>query len=69
MNLTIKQIYELASFAGLMCSSPEESQVDEETEICIDNGVIHDDDGQVEYEGLRACCADYPEEGYIPLED
>jgi len=52
-----------------MCSSPEESQVDEETEICIDNGVIHDDYGQVEYEGLRACCADYPEEGYIPLED
>ncbi|HCM9516278.1 hypothetical protein [Enterobacter kobei] len=58
MNLTIKQIYELASFSGLMCSSPEESQVDEETEICIDNGVIHDDDGKVEYEGLRACCAD-----------
>lgn len=69
MNLTIKQIYDLACFAGLMCSSPEESQVDEETEISIDNGVIHGDDGQVEYEGLRACCADYPQEGYIPLED
>ncbi|CZW99903.1 Uncharacterised protein [Enterobacter hormaechei] len=50
MNLTIKQIYDLASFAGLMCSSPEESQVDEETEISIDNGIIHGDDGQVEYE-------------------
>ncbi|MDU2022518.1 MAG: hypothetical protein E6736_20030 [Leclercia adecarboxylata] len=69
MNLTTKQIYELACFAGLMCSSPEESQIDEETEISIDNGVIHGDDGQVEYEGLRACCADYPEEGYIQLED
>lgn len=61
MNLTIKQIYDLACFAGLMCSSPEESQVDEETEISIDSGVIHGDDGKVEYEGLRACCADYPE--------
>ncbi len=69
MNLTITQIYDLACFAGLLCSSPDESQVDGESEISIDSGVIHGDNGEVKYEGLRACCADYPEEGYIPLED
>lgn len=68
MNLTIEQIYDLACFAGLSCSTPEEAQVDSETELSIDRGIIHNDDGEPDYEGLRACFADYPEEGYIPLE-
>lgn len=69
MNLTTKQIYELACFAGLSCSTPEEAQVDAETELNIDNGIIHGDGDDEDYNGLRACYADYPEEGYIPLED
>ncbi|WP_333896627.1 hypothetical protein [Mixta calida] len=69
MNLTIAQIYELAQFAGLACEPPEGCHVDGETELCIDEGIIQGDDGQPVYEGLRACIADYPEEGYIALED
>ncbi|WP_152560697.1 hypothetical protein [Pantoea sp. NGS-ED-1003] len=67
MNLTIAQIYELAQFAGLACVSPEECDVDGETELSIDSGVIQGDGGEVDYEGLRACFSEYPEEGYIPL--
>ncbi|WP_065649204.1 hypothetical protein [Pantoea eucrina] len=68
MNLTIAQIYELAQFAGLACESPKGCYVDGETELSIDQGVIQGDDGQIIYEGLRACFAEYPEEGYIALE-
>lgn len=69
MNLTIAQIYELAQFSGLVCEPPTVSGVDGETELSIDTGLIHGDDGKPIYEGLRACFADYPEEGYIQLEE
>ena len=67
MNLTIQQIYELACFAGLVCSSPDEANVDAETELRIDVGRITGDGDNEDYEGLRACFDEYPEEGYIPL--
>lgn len=69
MILTIKQIHELACFAGLSCSTPEDSQVDSETEITIDLGDIHDGDGYAIYSGLRAHFTEYPEEGYIALDE
>lgn len=68
MTLTIKQIYELACFAGLDCQTPEDAQIgDPETELYIDVGPIHGDNGEPDYHGLRACFSDYPDEGYIPL--
>ncbi|EOF4340104.1 hypothetical protein ABQ297_21500 [Enterobacter hormaechei] len=69
MNLTIKQIHELASFAGLSCNTPEEAQVEGDTEITIDNGDIHDEGGYGIYSGLRAHFTEYPEEGYIALDE
>jgi len=69
MNLTIAQIYELALFSGLICEPPTWSGIDAETELSIDTGLIHADDGSPIYEGLRACFAEYPEEGYIQLEE
>ncbi|HDG1721658.1 TPA: hypothetical protein PFE21_002947 [Kluyvera ascorbata] len=68
MNLTIKQIYELACFAGLHCSNPAESHIDEETELSIDTGGIIGDGDEEDYTGLRACFTEYPEEGYIALD-
>lgn len=67
MNITIAQIYELAQFAGLACEPPDGFHVDGETELSIDEGIILGDGGEVDYEGLRACFAEYPEEGYIAL--
>ncbi|EFF2581364.1 hypothetical protein N8T12_RS04190 [Escherichia coli] len=68
MILTIKQIHELAIFAGMSCNTPEEAQVEAKTEITIDSGDIHDEVGCVIYSGLRAHITEYPEEGYIALE-
>lgn len=67
MNLSIRQIYELACFAGLDCQTPEDAQVDAETDLYIDLGRIAGDGENEDYEGLRACFSEYPEEGYISL--
>lgn len=67
MNLNIAQIRELALFAGLSCSSPEESKVDPDTELSIDVGPVDYEEPVPQYYGLRACFAEYPEEGYITL--
>lgn len=69
MILTIKQIHELASFSGLLCNTPEQAQVEGDTEITIDNGDIHDEFGHGIYSGLRAHFTEYPEEGYIALDE
>lgn len=67
MTLTIRQIHELALFAGLNCQTPDDAQVDPETELYVDIGPITGDAHTPDYHGLRACFSDYPDEGYIPL--
>lgn len=68
MNLTTKEIYNIAIFAGLDCPMPSECGLDDDTEYEVTNGDIHEGDSVV-YTGLRACSADYPEECYVGLTD
>ena len=63
--LTTKEIYELATFAGLLCGKPDDEMA--QTELTIDFGDVHDDGRYGQYSGPRAHFTDYPEEGYIPL--
>lgn len=68
MILTTKEIYELAVFAGLTCEKPGNEDM-AATELTIDIGDVHNDEGYGVYSGPRAHFTEYPEEGYIPLGD
>lgn len=68
ITLTAMEIYELASFAGLTIEPPTADERDSEFVVtdCPDEGILNDD-GQREKCNYIVYCADYPEEGCIPL--
>ena len=63
--LTTQEIYELATFAGLLCEKPDDEMA--RTELTIDVGDVHDEGGYCQYSGPRAHFTDYQEDGYFPL--
>lgn len=76
ISLTGKQIYELALFAGIPVN--EELFTQDETEheelmettyhVYEDVKVMDDGTGNY-YQGAAVCLTEYPEEGYLPLND
>lgn len=73
-TLTIKQIMDVASFAGLVIDegksfTPEEREDFISTEFTIsENAKVDLEDGTY-YEGMTAHITEYPEEGFYQLED
>ncbi|TVU83762.1 hypothetical protein FQP85_08280 [Pseudoalteromonas neustonica] len=72
LTLTTKQILDMCCFAGIHAQSPcdapgEEDFLTTEYTISIDQKVQLDD-GKT-YQGLTIHCTEYPEEGYMPLEE
>lgn len=69
VTLTIKQIMDLADFAGLSVTD-EGCGIDLDTEFTISEGkVAADDDKTKYYDGVYVYCTEYPEEGCLPLND
>jgi len=68
--LTTQQIFEIANFAGLGVSLPNEDEKD--IDYILDDdmtiNVFGDDDKRgYEYKGLGIYSSEYPEEGALPL--
>ena len=73
ITLTVKEIAELAEYAGLTLHSrfmPEGDDLDVEYTVieCPPTGTT-DDDGNVKYYAHVAYSTDYPDEGVCPLGD
>lgn len=66
MYLTIKNICDICEFMGV--SAEAGTDVDVNSEVWIGEGVIRGGMGEPDFHGLIAHCAEYPEEGAIPLE-
>lgn len=74
ITLTIEQIIAIANFSGLVIDeeksfSCEEKESFIETELTIDENQKIDYEDSTYYEGMTVHVSEYPEEGYIPLED
>lgn len=67
MNLTIQNLCDICEFMGV--STDPGTDVDVNAEVWIGEGVIRGEMGKPDYHGLIAHCAEYPEEGAIPLEE
>ncbi len=67
MYLTIKNLCDICDFMGI--STQTDDCADMTAEVWIGEGVIKGDNGEPDYHGLIAHCAEYPEEGAIPLEE
>lgn len=73
-TLTIKQIMAIADFAGLVIDE-EKSLQGEDVESFLSNEFTISENEKVDledgtyYEGMTAHCTEYPEEGYLQLED
>lgn len=69
ITLTIKDIMDLASYAGLNVTD-EACDLDLETEFTITSGLVAVDDCRTQaYSGLYVFCTEYPEEGCLPLNE
>lgn len=74
INLSIKQIIDLAGFAGLVVDE-EKSFAFEEKETMLEQEFVISENQKVDledgtyYEGMTVHCAEYPEEGAFQLED
>lgn len=71
INLSIKQIMDLANYCGLICDDGGLDSSDMETEISVvENGLVAtDDDKKSAWHGAYAYFPEYPEEGCMPLND
>jgi hypothetical protein len=71
INLSIKQIMELADYCGLICEDGGMDESDLECEISIvENGLVTEDDAKTSaWLGAYAYFSEYPEEGCMPLND
>ena len=71
INLTIKEIMDLANYAGLSCDDGGLDSEDMESEltICEKGLVASEDDGSAAWYGAYAYFSEYPEEGCMPLND
>jgi hypothetical protein len=71
INLTVKQIMDLANYAGLSCSDGGMDDGDLEYELTIvESGLVaEDDDKKSAYYGAYAYMSEYPEEGCYPLNE
>lgn len=73
-TLTVKQIMAMASFAGLVIDEdksfkPEEKEDFITTEFTVSESEKVDLEDGTYYEGMTVHCTEYPEEGYLQLED
>ena len=74
ISLTIKQIAAIAEFSGLVVDYEKTGFSDEdmEQEFVVSQKIqvqgIPEEDIP-DYEGMTVHCAEYPEEGFLPLEE
>lgn len=69
ITLTVREIADLACFAGL---TVDDSKIDFENQeltirLCPDAGLTDEDDGTVSHYRWIACLTEYPEDGYTGL--
>jgi hypothetical protein len=71
INLSIKQIMDLANYCGLVCNDGGLDSDDLEAEVSIvENGLVATDDNKTSaWYGAYAYFSEYPEEGCMPLND
>jgi len=71
INLSIKQIMDLANYCGLVCDDGGMDESDLECEISIvENGLVAEDDAKASaWLGAYAYFSECPEEGCMPLND
>lgn len=71
INLTVKQIMELANFAGLSCSDGGMDDDELEYEVTVvERGLVAEDDSKESaYYGAYCYMSEYPEEGSFPLNE
>ena len=74
VTISIKQIMAMADFAGLVIDEDKSFDKEDkesflETEFTIEENIKISRDGKNYYEGMAVCCTEYPEEGFLPLED
>lgn len=72
LTLSTKQIISICNFAGIHVQTPcdgpgEEDFLATEHTLTVDKQVQLEN-GEV-YQGLTVHCTEYPEEGYMPLEE
>ncbi|BEM75147.1 hypothetical protein SME36J_45700 [Serratia marcescens] len=65
MNLTIQQICDICDLMDINYEQPDTCQL--ETEVCIGEGVLAGESGELEYHSLIAHNAECPEDGAIAL--
>ncbi|MHB8483283.1 MAG: hypothetical protein ACYDBV_11220 [Nitrospiria bacterium] len=70
--LTTQQIFEIANFAGLQVSEPDDDEKD--VEFMLDSDmriVVETEEGERDftYKGLGIYDNEYPEEGALPLDN
>lgn len=70
MELTIREIIELAKFAGIGVSYVPEDEDELNTELTLTTGEVFANDERTKYyKGNYAYLSEYPEEGCYPLSD
>ena len=74
MNVTIKQLMAIADFAGLVIDEDKSFAKEDkgsflETEFTIEDDITFAIDETIDYAGKAVHCTEYPEEGYLPLEE
>jgi len=71
INLTIKEIMDLANYCGLTCGDGGMDESDLEAEVSIvEKGLVASDDAKTSaWLGAYAYFSEYPEEGCMPLND
>lgn len=74
ITVSIEQIIIIAGFSGLVIDEEKSFSLEDkesfiETELTIDENQKIDYEDNTYYEGMTVHISEYPEEGYMPLED
>jgi len=69
VTLTMAQIISIADFAGLTISDCPLDEDELEQEFTVSNNLKVDMEDGTYYEGMTVHISEYPEEGFMPLEE